>query len=82
VHRSLLQEGDSKRLLRLATILRISEHLERSRVGRVRDLKVEIGSKQVRLTLLAQEEPWVELTETRKQAKLFQQAFGLELLVE
>lgn len=82
VHRSLLQEGDSKRLLRLATILRISEHLERSRVGRVKGLKVEIGSKQVRLTLLAQEEPWVELTETRKQARLFQHAFGLELLVE
>ncbi len=81
-YKSVLQEGDNKRLLRLATILRISEYLERSRVGRVEGLEVAIGSKQVRLTLLAQEEPWVELTETRKQARLFQQAFGLELLVE
>jgi len=81
-YRSLLLEGDNKRLLRLATILRISEYLERSRVGRVEGLEVVIGSQQVRLSLLAQEEPWVELTETRKQAKLFQQAFGLELLVE
>jgi len=81
-YRSVLQEGDNKRLLRLATILRISEYLERSRIGRVEGLSVEIGSKQVRLTLLAQDEPWVELTETRKQARLFQHAFGLELLVE
>jgi exopolyphosphatase/guanosine-5'-triphosphate,3'-diphosphate pyrophosphatase len=81
-YRSVLQEGDNKRLLRLATILRISEYLERSRIGRVEGLSVEIGSKQVRLTLLAQDEPWVELTQTRKQARLFQHAFGLELLVE
>ncbi|GEM82964.1 Ppx/GppA phosphatase family protein [Meiothermus hypogaeus] len=81
-YRSVLQEGDNKRLLRLATLLRISEYLERSRVGRVEGLEVEIGPKQVRLTLLAQEEPWVEMSETRKQAKLFQQAFGYELLVE
>lgn len=79
---SVLQEGDNKRLLQLATILRLSEYLERSRVGRVEGLEVALGSKQVRLTLLAQEEPWVELTETRKQAKLFQQAFGRELRVE
>jgi exopolyphosphatase/guanosine-5'-triphosphate,3'-diphosphate pyrophosphatase len=81
-YKSVLQDGDHKRLLRLATILRISEYLERSRAGRVEGLEVHLSSKQVRLTLLAQEEPWVELAETRKQARLFQQAFGLELLVE
>lgn len=82
VYRSVLQEGDNKRLLRLATLLRISEYLERSRAGRVEGLEVDLGPKQVRLTLLASEEPWVEMSETRKQAKLFQQAFGRELLVE
>jgi len=82
VYRSVLQVGDSKRLLRLATLLRISEYLERSRAGRVEELSVEMTSKQVCLTLKSQEEPWVELAETSKQAKLFQQAFGRELLVQ
>ncbi|RDI94827.1 Ppx/GppA family phosphatase [Meiothermus sp. QL-1] len=74
-YKPLLEEGDGKRLLRLATILRISEYLERSRAGRVGGLEVELG-EPVRLTLLAEEEPWVELAETAKQAPLFQQAFG------
>ncbi|RIH84309.1 Guanosine-5'-triphosphate,3'-diphosphate pyrophosphatase [Meiothermus luteus] len=78
-YKPLLQEGDTKRLLRLAAILRISEYLERSRAGRVEGLEVEIGTQQVRLTLLAQEEPWVELAETAKQDKLFQAAFEREL---
>ncbi|WP_337867307.1 Ppx/GppA phosphatase family protein [Meiothermus sp.] len=81
-YRSVLQDGDTKRLLRLATILRIGEYLERSRAGRVEGLEIAIGSKQVRLTLRAEEEPWVEISETGKQAGLFQQAFGRELLVE
>ncbi len=80
-YKALLKEGDQKRLLRLATLLRIAEYLERSRAGRVEGLEVTIDPKQVRLTLWAQEEPWVEIAETSKQAKLFQQAFGRELQV-
>ncbi|WP_018466643.1 hypothetical protein [Calidithermus timidus] len=82
VYRSVLQEGNNRRLLRLATLLRISEYLERSRAGWVEGLEVDLGPKEVRLTLLASEEPWVEMSEARQQARLFQQAFGRELLVE
>jgi len=82
VYRSVLQDGDNKRLWRLTTILRISEYLERSRAGRVEGLETQITNKQVRLTLRSKEEPWVEITETSKQAKLFLQAFGRELLVD
>ncbi|MBF6593902.1 MAG: Ppx/GppA family phosphatase [Thermaceae bacterium] len=82
LYKSLLEDGDNKRLLRLATILRMTEYLERSRAGRVEGLEVEIGNKQVRIGLRAEEEPWVEIAETAKQSKLFQQAFGRELMLE
>jgi len=82
IYRPVLQNGDARRLLRLAAILRISEHLERSRAGRVENLHVSIDSKHVRLGLQSPEEPWVEISETSKHAGLFQQAFGRELLVE
>lgn len=82
LYKSLLEDGDNKRLLRLATILRMTEYLERSRAGRVEGLEVEISNKQVRIGLRAEEEPWVEIAETTKQSKLFQQAFGRELVLE
>lgn len=81
-YKSLLEDGDAKRLLRLAAILRLTEYLERSRAGRVESLEVALEPRQVRLLLHAQEEPWVEIAEASKQGRLFQQAFGRELLVQ
>jgi exopolyphosphatase/guanosine-5'-triphosphate,3'-diphosphate pyrophosphatase len=81
-YKSLLEDGDARRLLRLAAILRLAEHLERSRAGRVGGLEVGLEDHQVRLGLQAEEEPWVEIAEASKQAKLFKQAFGRELVVE
>ncbi len=81
-YRGVLDDGDSKRLTRLAAILRLTEYLERSRAGRVEALQIELEPKRVRIGLVAQEEPWVELSEASKQGKLFQQAFGRELIVE
>jgi exopolyphosphatase/guanosine-5'-triphosphate,3'-diphosphate pyrophosphatase len=76
----LLERGDAKRLLRLAALLRLAEMLERTRSGRVRGLRVELGER-VRLLLEAAEDPWVERVEAEKQAGLFQKAFGLGLEV-
>jgi exopolyphosphatase/guanosine-5'-triphosphate,3'-diphosphate pyrophosphatase len=81
-YKSLLGDGDPKRLLRLAAILRMTEYLERSRAGRVEGLEVTIEPKAVRLGLRAAEEPWVEIAETAKQGRLFQAAFGRELVLE
>lgn len=78
--RPLMARGDAKRLLRLAVLLRLAEMLERTRVGRVRGVRVVLGAG-VRLELLAAEEPWVERLEAEKQAGLFQEAFGLPLEV-
>ncbi|MER3482615.1 MAG: exopolyphosphatase [Meiothermus sp.] len=82
MYKPLLEDGDNKRLLRLTTLLRITEYLERSRAGRVEGLEVSLEPKVVRVGLRSDEEPWVEIAETAKQGKLFQQAFGRELVLE
>ncbi|WP_243089748.1 Ppx/GppA family phosphatase [Thermus neutrinimicus] len=78
--RGLMARGDGKRLLRLAALLRLAEMLERTRSGRVKGVRVELGGR-VRLALEAEADPWVERLEAEKQGELFQEAFGLPLEV-
>ncbi|BDG20279.1 exopolyphosphatase (plasmid) [Thermus thermophilus] len=78
--RSLLQRGDGGRLKRLSALLRLAEMLERTRSGRVRGVRVEVG-EAVRLLLEAEADPWAERLEAEKQAGLFQKAFGRPLEV-
>lgn len=80
-YRTLMARGDGTRLLRLATLLRLAEMLERTRSGRIRGVRLETGER-VRLLLKAEEEPWVERVEAEKQGGLFQKAFGLALEVD
>ena len=79
-YRSLLGRGDRKLLLRLSTLLRLAEMLERTRSGRVRGVRVELGER-ARLFLEATEEPWVEVLEASRQEALFREAFGVGLEV-
>jgi len=78
--RGLFQRGDGKMLKRLAAMLRLAEMLERTRSGRVRGVRVEVGER-VRLVLEASDEPWVERLEVEKQEGLFREAFGFGLEV-
>jgi exopolyphosphatase/guanosine-5'-triphosphate,3'-diphosphate pyrophosphatase len=80
-YKRLMLKDDSKRLERLAALLRLAEYLERSRAGRVGALEITLDAKRVRLGLEAAAEPWVELAEARKQRGLFRKAFGRELEV-
>ena len=73
------QAGDDRVLAILAFCLRMAEMLERSRAGRVEDVRARIALETVRLDVLAAEEPVVELWEAGKQAPLFEQAFGRQL---
>jgi exopolyphosphatase / guanosine-5'-triphosphate,3'-diphosphate pyrophosphatase len=82
IYKDILEDRDAKLLLRLTSILRMTEYLERSRAGRVTGLDIRIEPRTVRIGLESADEPWVELTETNKQARLFQQAFGRELALE
>ena len=77
----LLEAGDEVRLARLAVLLRLAEHLERARSGRVKRLEVEVGNEEVTLRVGGPENPWVEVWETQKDAGLFERAFGLRLRV-
>ena len=80
--RAVLSEDDEALLLRLTVCLRLAEYLERARVGRIKDIDVEIGKKRVKVELVAEEYPGIELYEVNKQADLFEMAFGRKLEVE
>ena len=81
-YKTILGADDAVRLLRLTACLRLAEYLERSRAGRVRDVRVEVDRKRVCVTLFANEEPRVELREAGKQGGLFKRAFGRDLVLE
>ena len=76
---TLAEPGDRKRLVQLSTFLRLAESLERARAGRILDLRVTVKKKKVQVTLLASEEPTIELWETRKHEGLFRRAFDRKL---
>jgi exopolyphosphatase/guanosine-5'-triphosphate,3'-diphosphate pyrophosphatase len=73
----LMQEGDDLRLMRLSALVRLAEFLERGRAGIVRDVLAEWDKKQLRLTLVADEFPAVELWSAQRGAvDLLESAFG------
>jgi exopolyphosphatase/guanosine-5'-triphosphate,3'-diphosphate pyrophosphatase len=76
LYEGILGPQDERLLGQLTACLRTAESLERSRAGRVREVEVEIDEQTIRLTLVAREEPAVELWEVRQHAELFRQAFG------
>jgi exopolyphosphatase/guanosine-5'-triphosphate,3'-diphosphate pyrophosphatase len=75
-YRGLLETADEAPLRRLTACLRAAESLERSRAGRVRDVVVTLDAETIRLTLVAEEEPTVELWEVRQHEELFAAGFG------
>ena len=82
-YEALLGADDLAILTRLAAILRLAENLERGRNGVVDDIIVNWGEDYLRLTLIADEYPAVELWETERNAlPLVEQAFGRRALVD
>jgi exopolyphosphatase / guanosine-5'-triphosphate,3'-diphosphate pyrophosphatase len=80
--KKILEPDDEIRLVRLAACLRLAEYLERSRSGRVHDLKVSIEKEQIVIDLIASQTPRVELWEASKHGELFRKAFGRDLVLE
>ena len=78
---ALLADGDEELLAKLAVMLRLAEHLERARSGRVNELAVEVSSESVTLRLRGPHNAWVEAWETQKDAALFRRVFGRRLIV-
>jgi len=75
-YESLLTKQDEILLTRLAAILRSAEFLERGRNAAVHDIIVTWGDDFVRLTLIADEHPAIEIWETERNAlPLLEKAF-------
>ena len=80
---SLLQEGDDLLLFRLAAMLRLAEFLERGRNANVDDVNAFWDDSSLRLTVVADEYPAVELWEAEKNAvPLMETAFERQVLLE
>lgn len=80
---SLLEEDDGKRLLQLAAILRLAEFLERGRNANVDDVTATWDEETLRLTLIADEYPAVEMWEAERNASaLMAIAFKRKIVLE
>lgn len=79
----LCSTADEELLLKLAAILRLAEFLERGRNATVDDVAAQWDDDTLRLTLIADEYPAVELWEARRYAvDLLQEAFQREIALE
>ncbi len=80
---SLFEEGDGKRVLQLAAILRLAEFLERGRNANVDDVTATWDEETLRLTLIADEYPAVEMWEAERNASaLMAIAFKRKIVLE
>ena len=79
----LLEQGDETRLVRLSALLRLSEFLERGRAGVVRDVEARWDTQGLRLTLVADEHPTVELWDAQRNAlDLMESAVGRPVVLD
>jgi exopolyphosphatase/pppGpp-phosphohydrolase len=81
-YRDLLRSDDKSRLTQLSACLRLAEHLECARTGRIHDVSVRIHADRVRIEAHSAGQAVVEIWEARKQADLFELAFGRRLEIE
>ena len=80
-YKSLTDPEDQRLLLQLSACLRLAEALERSRAGRVRDLRVTLEEEEIVLQLDIEGSAAVEIWEASKQAPLIAQAFDRRLRI-
>ena len=81
--KTLLNSEDETLLVRLSALLRLSEFLERGRNGNVDDITASWDERTLRLTLIADEYPAVEMWQAEKNAaSLMETAFERELILE
>jgi exopolyphosphatase / guanosine-5'-triphosphate,3'-diphosphate pyrophosphatase len=75
----LMADGDDELLARCAALLRLAEQLERSRDQLVEETRLEVEDGRVVLELVAGGDVSVALWAARRQADLFEAAFGKRL---
>jgi len=77
----LLEDGDRERLKRCAVLLRIAEFLERGRDGSVHGARLVPNGKGIRLEIEADDDAALARWGAERQAGLFADAFGRDLIV-
>lgn len=82
-YRDLLNRGDTKRLTCLAALLRTAEYLERERNSIVADVKVTWDKKHLRISLVAEAHPSVEIWQAEQHAvPLLESGFNLTVVFD
>jgi exopolyphosphatase/guanosine-5'-triphosphate,3'-diphosphate pyrophosphatase len=80
--RAIMADDDQERVLRLGSLLRIAEYLERSKSQVVRDVQVQIADDGgVQVQVLADGDATVEIWDANRRANLFRTAFGRSIAI-
>ncbi len=79
-----LSRGERRRVLVLSAILRVAEGLDRSHLGLVQDVRLEIGRNPHRylLTLISDSDCQLEVWGVQNNRDLFEHVFGAPLVVQ
>ncbi|HEX9660461.1 MAG TPA: Ppx/GppA phosphatase family protein [Rhodothermales bacterium] len=81
-HLADLDVGAADRALKLAAILRLAEGLDRSHFQNVGKLEVRLTKKKLKLRLVTESDPELDVWGGRRGADLFQKVLGVEVEVE
>jgi exopolyphosphatase/guanosine-5'-triphosphate,3'-diphosphate pyrophosphatase len=83
VYQVLFKDSDPLRLTQLSAILRLAEYLERGRTGAIDDVILTWTAEELRITLIADEYPYVELWQAERNAvPLMEMAFGKKVRLD
>lgn len=78
---AVMLEGDEKRLVQLAALLRVAEQLDRSRDGVVKNIVLRIDGDRALMELVFSGDEQVALWAVDHHRDIFEAAFGLRLLI-
>jgi exopolyphosphatase / guanosine-5'-triphosphate,3'-diphosphate pyrophosphatase len=73
---------DQQKVRQMAAILRLAGGLDRSHSGAVRDVRILPRDKSLELSVIAPENPEVDLWGARRRAKMFQKVFDTRLSIQ
>ena len=74
---SRLSSEDQQRVQQMAAILRLAGGLDRSRSQQVKDVIVRIADDRMQLSVVADQQPQVDIWGAERRAELFEKVFGL-----
>jgi exopolyphosphatase/guanosine-5'-triphosphate,3'-diphosphate pyrophosphatase len=80
-HFQNLSREHQRMVRKLAALLRLSESLDRTQLGLVRDVRAEISGRRVLLTLDTDSDPRLETWYIANESAPFEEAYGLPLML-